>query len=196
MAMNGARLTRLPGCNLFDSAGRNWHHPASCWARPMRPQSPAEEHAMRTSQDLPACPVAVTVHLIGSKWKLLILQQLSSGAMRFNELQNALAGISNKVLSTTLRSLDEDGIIIRDVHPASPISVRIQIEQDRPLSAPRAGRHGRLGRRIPQMARRHPPGYGRRRVKPEAAGRPQPPAAPHHPQTQKAPGAPGGFCFS
>lgn len=82
---------------------------------------------MRTAQDLPACPVAVTVHVIGSKWKLLVLQQLSSGAMRCNELQTALPGISKKVLSATLRSLDTDGIIIRDVHPASPISVKYKL---------------------------------------------------------------------
>ena len=93
------------------------------------PQSPAEEQAMRTPQDLPACPVGVTVHVIGSKWKLLILQQLSAGAMRFNELQAALDGISNKVLSTTLRSLDEDGIIVRKVHPASPISVEYRLSK-------------------------------------------------------------------
>lgn len=84
---------------------------------------------MRTPQDLPACPVGVTVHVIGSKWKLLILQQLSAGAMLFNELQAALDGISNKVLSTTLRSLDEDGIIIRQVHPASPISVEYRLSK-------------------------------------------------------------------
>lgn len=78
---------------------------------------------MTDVHDLPRCPVAVTVNVIGSKWKLLILQQLSAGPMRFTELQSALDGISKKVLSTTLRSLDEDGIVIRDVHTGSPISV-------------------------------------------------------------------------
>ena len=74
-------------------------------------------------EDLPSCPVEVTVRVIGSKWKLLILQQLSTGRMRFTELQTALDGISKKVLSTTLRSLDEDGIVIREVHTGGPISV-------------------------------------------------------------------------
>ncbi|MBD5627169.1 MAG: helix-turn-helix transcriptional regulator [Desulfovibrio sp.] len=78
---------------------------------------------MAERHDLPKCPVGVTVSVIGSKWKLLILQQLSGGAMRFNELQAHLGGISNKVLSTTLRSLDQAGIIVRHVHPASPVSV-------------------------------------------------------------------------
>ena len=84
---------------------------------------------MAERQDLPKCPVGVTVSVIGSKWKLLILQQLSGGAMRFNELQARLGGISNKVLSTTLRSLDEDGIIVRHVHPASPISVEYRLSK-------------------------------------------------------------------
>ncbi|MDE7240572.1 helix-turn-helix domain-containing protein [Desulfovibrio sp.] len=78
---------------------------------------------MSNLHDLPSCPVGVTVRVIGSKWKLLILQQLSAGPMRFTELQAALDGISKKVLSTTLRSLDEDGIVIRAVHTGSPISV-------------------------------------------------------------------------
>ena len=82
---------------------------------------------MTARQDLPQCPVGVTVSVIGSKWKLLILQQLSGGPMRFNELQAALAGISKKVLSTTLRSLDEDGIIIRKVHATAPISVEYRL---------------------------------------------------------------------
>ena len=78
---------------------------------------------MADVHDLPRCPVAVTVSVIGSKWKLLILQQLSAGPMRFTELQASLGGISKKVLSTTLLSLHEDGIVIRDVHTGSPISV-------------------------------------------------------------------------
>lgn len=78
---------------------------------------------MTDVHDLPRCPVAVTVSVIGSKWKLLILQQLSTGRMRFSELQAALDGISKKVLSTTLRSLEADSIVIRDVHIGSPISV-------------------------------------------------------------------------
>ncbi|MBD5418380.1 MAG: helix-turn-helix transcriptional regulator [Desulfovibrio sp.] len=84
---------------------------------------------MAERHGLPKCPVGVTVSVIGSKWKLLILQQLAGGAMRFNELQACLGGISNKVLSTTLRSLDEDGIIIRDVHPASSISVEYRLSK-------------------------------------------------------------------
>lgn len=82
---------------------------------------------MTAPHDLPKCPVGVTVSVIGSKWKLLILQQLSSGPMRFNGLQVALTGISKKVLSTTLRSLDEDGIVIRKVHATAPISVEYQL---------------------------------------------------------------------
>lgn len=82
---------------------------------------------MTERQDLPKCPVEVTVSVIGSKWKLLILQQLSTGDRRFNELQAALPGISKKVLSTALRGLNADGIILREVRPTAPISVVYQL---------------------------------------------------------------------
>ncbi len=68
---------------------------------------------MVSKNNLPACPVATTVQLIGSKWKLLVLRNLMSRPWRFNELQKSLEGISHKVLTDTLRSLEEDGIIVR-----------------------------------------------------------------------------------
>lgn len=83
--------------------------------------------AMTRRYDLPQCPVALTVNIIGSKWKLLILQQLSTGGKRFNELQRALSGISNKALSSSLHALDEDGIILRHVHNGCPISVEYKL---------------------------------------------------------------------
>ena len=54
---------------------------------------------MKTKDELPACPVATAVSLIGGKWKLLILRNLKSRPWRFNELQRDLDGISQKVLS-------------------------------------------------------------------------------------------------
>ena len=65
---------------------------------------------MRTKEELPACPVATTVSLIGSKWKLLILRNLRIRSWRFNELKQDLDGISQKVLTDSLRSLEKDGI--------------------------------------------------------------------------------------
>ncbi len=72
---------------------------------------------MKTKQELPDCPVATTVALIGSKWKLLILRNLLHRPWRFNELRHDLDGISQKVLSDTLHSMEEDGIIIRTEYP-------------------------------------------------------------------------------
>ena len=78
---------------------------------------------MRTRDEMPDCPVATTVQLIGSKWKLLILRNLLVRPWRFNELQRDLAGISQKVLTDSLRSLEADGIIIRTVYPEVPLRV-------------------------------------------------------------------------
>ncbi|MDM8292231.1 helix-turn-helix domain-containing protein [Faecalicoccus pleomorphus] len=66
---------------------------------------------MKTKKELPECPVATTVSLIGSKWKLLILRNLIKRPWRFNELMRSLDGISQKVLTTSLRELQSDGII-------------------------------------------------------------------------------------
>ena len=78
---------------------------------------------MLTKEELPACPVATTVQLIGSKWKLLILRNLMARPWRFNELRRDLEGISQKVLTDSLRALEEDKIITRTVDPEVPSRV-------------------------------------------------------------------------
>ena len=75
---------------------------------------------MMTKEEMPACPVATTVALIGSKWKLLILRNLMARPWRFNELKKDLNGVSQKVLTDSLRSLEEDGIVTRTVYPEVP----------------------------------------------------------------------------
>ena len=75
---------------------------------------------MLTKEEMPACPVATTVLLIGSKWKLLIMRNLLQRSWRFNELRKDLEGISQKVLTDSLRSMEEDGIITRTVYPEVP----------------------------------------------------------------------------
>ena len=64
--------------------------------------------------------VATTVSLIGSKWKLLIIRNLLERPWRFNELKKNLEGISQKVLTDSLRSMEEDGLITRTVYPEVP----------------------------------------------------------------------------
>lgn len=75
---------------------------------------------MIKKDSLPACPVATTVGLIGSKWKLLIIRNLLVRPWRFNELQKDLAGISQKILTDSLRSMEQDGIVTRTVFPEVP----------------------------------------------------------------------------
>ncbi len=75
---------------------------------------------MLTKEEMPACPVATTVQLIGSKWKLLIMRNLLQRSWRFNELRKDLEGISQKVLTDSLRSMEHDGIITRTVYPEVP----------------------------------------------------------------------------
>ena len=75
---------------------------------------------MLTKEEMPACPVATTVALIGSKWKLLIMWNLLIRPWRFNELKKSLDGISQKVLTDSLRSMEEDGLVIRTAYPEVP----------------------------------------------------------------------------
>lgn len=69
---------------------------------------------------LPFCPVETTVGLISNKWKILILRELLSGTKRFGELKKGIEGISQKVLTQNLRSMEDDGIIGRQVYAEVP----------------------------------------------------------------------------
>lgn len=84
---------------------------------------------MLKRNELPACPVAVTVQLIGSKWKLLIIRNLLERPWRFNELQRSLEGISQKVLTDSLRAMEADGIITRTVYPEVPPRVEYALSE-------------------------------------------------------------------
>lgn len=84
---------------------------------------------MMTKDEMPACPVATTVSLIGSKWKLLIIRNLRARPWRFNELKKDLEGISQKVLTDSLRSLEEDGIVTRTVYPEVPPRVEYSLSE-------------------------------------------------------------------
>ena len=58
-------------------------------------------------QELPACPVEITMGLIGDKWKILIIRDLLTGTKRFGELRKSLTGISQKVLTNNLRDMEK-----------------------------------------------------------------------------------------
>lgn len=84
---------------------------------------------MLTKEEMPACPVATTVQLIGSKWKLLIMRNLLARPWRFNELKKDLNGISQKVLTDSLRSMEADGIVNRTVYPEVPPRVEYSLSE-------------------------------------------------------------------
>ena len=75
---------------------------------------------MLTKAELPECPVATTLQLIGNKWKMLILRNLMGRPWRFNEMLRSIPGISQKVLTDSLRSMEADGIVTRTVYPEVP----------------------------------------------------------------------------
>lgn len=84
---------------------------------------------MLAKEDLPVCPVATTVDLIGNKWKVLIIRELLKGTYRFNELHRSIEGISQKVLTENLRKLEADGIIERTVYAEVPPRVEYSLSE-------------------------------------------------------------------
>lgn len=79
---------------------------------------------------LPACPVETTLSLIGNKWQVLILRDLNlNGTMRFKELQRSIGKISQKVLTTNLRSMEESGIVSREVFAEVPPRVEYSLTE-------------------------------------------------------------------
>lgn len=84
---------------------------------------------MLTKEELPFCPVATTVDLIGNKWKLLIMRELLTGTKRFNELNKAIDGISQKVLTENLRKMEADVIVHREVYASVPPKVEYSLTE-------------------------------------------------------------------
>ena len=81
------------------------------------------------SKDLPACPVEVTLMLISDRWKVLILRDLLSGTKRFGELKKSIGSISQKVLTSNLRSMEEDGLLTRKVYAEVPPRVEYTLTE-------------------------------------------------------------------
>ena len=84
---------------------------------------------MKTKEELPACPVATAVSLVGGKWKLLIIRNLRARPWRFNELQRDLEGISQKVLTDSLRQLTDDGLVLRYDYREMPPKVEYRLTE-------------------------------------------------------------------
>ena len=69
------------------------------------------------------CPTRMVLDRLADKWSLLILDRLQDEAVRFNQLRRDIKGVSQKVLSQTLKKLERDGLISRTVFPTVPVTV-------------------------------------------------------------------------
>ncbi|MGW3040165.1 winged helix-turn-helix transcriptional regulator [Kitasatospora sp. NPDC001159] len=89
------------------------------------------------------CPSRAALDRIADKWTVLIVGALAGGTKRFSELRTDIDGISEKMLTQTLRSLERDGLVSRQVHPVVPPRVEYRLTElgrtlDAPLAAVRA----------------------------------------------------------
>ena len=83
-----------------------------------------------TLEELPACPVETTLALIGSKWQVLILRDLFlNGTMRFKELQRSIGKVSQKVLTSNLRAMEDAGLVHRQAYAEVPPRVEYSLTE-------------------------------------------------------------------
>lgn len=78
---------------------------------------------------LPACPVEVTLMLISDRWKVLIIRDLLEGTKRFSELKKSVGNVSQKVLTANLRSMEASGLVTRKVYPEVPPRVEYTLTE-------------------------------------------------------------------
>ncbi|MHC3472878.1 winged helix-turn-helix transcriptional regulator [Streptomyces sp. 7R007] len=76
-----------------------------------------------------ACRTRVVLDIVGDKWSLLVVRHLRHGPRRFTELKKAIDGISQRMLTVTLRSLERDGILTRTVHNVMPPHVSYELTE-------------------------------------------------------------------
>ncbi|MCL2375942.1 MAG: helix-turn-helix transcriptional regulator [Defluviitaleaceae bacterium] len=84
---------------------------------------------MQKHQELPSCPIEITLTLMGDKWKILIIRDLLMGTKRFGELKKSLTGISQKVLTQHLRAMEESGLVNRKVYAEVPPKVEYSLTE-------------------------------------------------------------------
>lgn len=78
---------------------------------------------------LPACPVETALHIMGDRWKLLIVRELLNGTKRFGELKKSLGSISQKVLTQHLRHMEGNGLVNRKVYAEVPPRVEYSLTE-------------------------------------------------------------------
>ena len=88
-----------------------------------------QEDGVVNEKTLPACPVETTLTLISDKWKVLIIRDLLPGTKRFGELRKSIGSVSQKVLNTQLRQMEERGLLTRTVYPEVPPRVEYALTE-------------------------------------------------------------------
>lgn len=84
---------------------------------------------MKRKTPLPECPVEVTLSMIGDKWKILIIRELSGGTRRFGELKKSVGQISQKVLTENLREMQADALVSRKAYAEVPPRVEYSLTE-------------------------------------------------------------------
>ena len=84
---------------------------------------------MKNKKELPPCPVKVTLSMISDRWKVLIIRDLITGTKRFGELRKSIGKVSQKVLTTNLRGMEEDGLVTRKVYAEVPPRVEYTLTE-------------------------------------------------------------------
>jgi DNA-binding HxlR family transcriptional regulator len=96
--------------------------------------------------------VAQTLARIGDKWTVLVIGALSEGSLRYNEVRRAVSGISQRMLTLTLKGLEQDGLVDRTVYPTVPPRVDYELTKlGRTLTAPLRGIYEWVTRHRPEM---------------------------------------------
>lgn len=123
---------------------------------------------MRKAVEGPSCRCAIrdVIDRIGDRWSLLVLLKLHDGTLRFSDLRRAVGDISQRMLSQTVRRLEEDGFLTREVHPTVPPRVDYSLtELGRSLMGPvrhlvdwAKVNHGQIRKARAHYRRRQEPG--------------------------------------
>ena len=84
---------------------------------------------MKKKNELPPCPVEITLSMMSDRWKVLILRDLLDGTKRFGELRKSIGKVSQKVLTANLRSMEDDGLVSRKVFAEVPPRVEYTLTE-------------------------------------------------------------------
>lgn len=91
-------------------------------------EAPGGSQPSKMTHTEAAAAVAATIRIVGGRWKLSIMFCLFGGrVLRFSDLERAIPGVSQKMLSQQLRQLERDGVVLRVVHPQAPSKVEYRL---------------------------------------------------------------------